>query len=766
MIKNASLKVYGMTCTLCSTTIECAVSEIEGIDKINVSYAAEKAKFQYDNDKTNLEDIKQKIELLGFSVGEENEKNTDKGLTRQEIERNKLRNLFIISAILSTPLIIGMILGTTGFCHNTFDPNSANKWGNTIEILRLKSSQLHNWKFQLTLATIVQFIIGFRFYKSSFYALKAKAFTMDLLVVIGTTAAYFYSLYIALFETVTYTLGMVNLYFESSVTIITLVLLGRYLESIAKSKTAASIKALNKLQPKTARILKNNIEHAVPIEKVSIGDILMVKPGEKIPVDGIVLTGYSSVDESMLTGESVPVEKKKDDLVTGASINKNGTFTFKATKVGNDTVFSNIIKLVEEAQESKAPIQKIADKVSGLFIPAVLTVSALTFIIWYFVIFNQQIFIIDIAIIHAVSVLVVSCPCALGLATPAALMVGMGKGAENGILIKNGEKLEQCCKINTVVFDKTGTLTTGKLHITDIILFNKKQISSLNIIKEKDLMILAAAAEKPSEHPLGEAIYKYGKYNYEDEISTLDYFKYFPGRGITALVDDKKVLIGKETFLTENSVDLLELEDNLSKLQKQGKTSVLIAVNNILAGVIAMQDKIKDTSADAIKSLNKKNIEVYMITGDNKNTALSVANKLGIKNIIADVQPQNKAQEISKLKDKGKVVAMVGDGINDSPALATADIGFALGSGTDAAIESGDIVLLKEDLRALPEAIELSRITMRKIRQNLFWAFIYNIIAIPIAVTGHLNPVIGAAAMSFSSISVLLNSLSLKRFKF
>ena len=316
-----------------------------------------------------------------------------------------------------------------------------------------------------------------------------------------------------------------------------------------------------------------------------------------------------------------------------------------------------------------------------------------------------------------------------------------------------------------MVFDKTGTLTTGKLHVTDITSFNKKQISSLNIIKEKDLIILAASVERPSEHPLGEAIYKYGKYNYEDEISTLDYFKYFPGKGVTALVDNKRVLIGNETFLTENSVDLWELKDNLSKLQKQGKTSVLIAVNNILAGAIAMQDKIKDTSADAIKSLNKKNIEIYMITGDNKNTALSVANKLGIKNIIADVQPENKTQEISKLKGKGKVVAMVGDGINDSPALATADIGFAVGSGTDAAIESGDIVLLKEDLRALPEAIELSRITMRKIKQNLFWAFIYNIIAIPIAVTGHLNSVIGAVAMSFSSISVLLNSLSLKRLK-
>lgn len=763
MIINSSLKIYGMTCTLCAITIETAVNEINGINKINVNYASERAKLQYDNKETTLNNIKGKIELLGFSVGEENEKATSKGLTREEIERNKLRNLFIISAVLSAPLILGMILGGTGFCHSDFNPNSANKWGNFIETLRWKSWILHNWKLQLGLATIVQFIIGSRFYKSSFYALKSKAFTMDLLVVIGTTAAYFYSLYIALFKTLTYTLGMINLYFESSVAIITLVLLGRYLESIAKSRTANSIRALSRLQPKTARIIKNNIEYPVPIEKVSIGDIIMVKPGEKIPVDGVVLNGYSSVDESMLTGESIPVEKKKDDFVTGASMNKNGTFTFKATKIGSDTVFSNIIKLVEEAQESKAPIQKIADKVSGLFIPTVLSISVFTFIIWYFVILHHQLFIIDIAIIHAVSVLVVSCPCALGLATPAALMVGMGKGAENGILIKNGTKLEQTCKIDTVVFDKTGTLTTGKLDITDVILFNKK---ILNLNNEKDLLILVASAEKLSEHPIGEAIYRYAKHKYGDDLKTVDKFEAFPGKGITAVVDNKTVIIGTMPFLKKYSVELLELKDTLNKFQSQSKTAIPVAVNGVLAGTIALSDKIKDNSAKVVSSLKKMNIEVYMLTGDNKYTALSVADKIGIKNVLAEVQPENKAEEISKLRTNGNVVAMVGDGINDSPALATADIGFALGTGTDAAIETGDIVILKEDLTALPDAIKLSKATMRKIRQNLFWAFIYNIIAIPIAVTGHLNPVIGAAAMSFSSISVLLNSLSLKRFKF
>ncbi|MFL0194963.1 heavy metal translocating P-type ATPase [Clostridium sp. WILCCON 0269] len=766
MIENISLKIYGMTCTLCALTIESSMNGIEGINKINVSYAAEKAKLQYDNKKINLKDVKEKIELLGFSVSEENqEKVTKKGLSRDEIERNKLRNLFIISAILSFPLILAMLLGGVGFCHSDYNPASAGKWGNFIETLRWKSWNLHNWKLQLVLATLVQFVIGFRFYKSSLYALKFKAFTMDLLVAIGTTAAYLYSLYISLFQPLTYTLGMVNLYFESSATIITLVLLGKYLESIAKNRTSKSIQSLNKLRPRKARVLRNNTECDIPIENVLIGDTIIVRPGEKIPADGIVINGHSIVDESMLTGESIPVEKKKDNFVTGASINKNGSFKFKATKVGSDTVLSNIIKLVEEAQESKAPIQKMADKVSGFFIPAVLLISALTFIIWYFIIFHHQIFLINIPIIYAVSVLVVSCPCALGLATPAAIMVGMGKGAENGILIKNGGKLEEACKINTIVFDKTGTLTTGKPEVNSIILF-KNNNSLININNKNDLLILAASAEKYSEHPFGEAIYKYAKKNYAKEFENVDKFQYIPGKGVSAVIKNKLILIGNKKFLEEHSVDLTNLGDKLVKFQKQGETAVLVAFNGILVGAITLSDKIKENSKKVIKSLQEMNIKVYMLTGDNKDTAASVANALNIKNIISEVQPENKAEEITKLKKSGHIVAMVGDGINDAPALATADIGFAIGTGTDVAIDTGDIVLLKEDLNALPASIKLSKITMRKIKQNLFWAFIYNLIGIPIAVTGHLNPVIGAAAMSFSSISVLLNSLSLKRFKF
>lgn len=758
MIKNTSLKVYGMTCTLCSIIIESAVGEIQGIKKINVSYATEKAKLQYDDKEVNLDNIKEEIKLLGFSAEDLNEEiSKNNNLSREQIETNKLRNLFIISAILSFPLILAMILGGVGFCHSNYDPSSAGKWGTFVETLRWKAWSLHNWKFQLTIATIVQFIIGFRFYKSSFYALKARVFTMDLLVAIGTSAAYFYSVYIALFKTLTYTLGMVNLYFESSVTIITLVLLGKYLESIAKNKTSKAIESLIKLKPKTARVLRNNIESDVPIEKVSVGDIIVVRPGEKIPVDGIIISGNSTVDESMLTGESLPVDKKKGDSVTGVSINKNGAFNFKATKIGNETVLSNIITLVEDAQESKAPIQKIADKASEIFIPAVLIAAAMTFIIWFFFIFNHEMFIINLPIIYAVSVLVVSCPCALGLATPAALMVGMGRGAENGILIKNGTKLEQACKINTIVFDKTGTLTTGKLEVTNIVPFNKN--------KEKDLLIIAATVEKRSEHPLGQSIYKYGKKKFQKELKEVDNFKAIPGKGISATIGNDHILIGTMKFLDEHSVDLIDLNDTLPKFQKQGKTAVLVAINGQLAGVIALSDKIRDNSKEVIKSLKKMNIKVYMLTGDNKTTAMSVANKIGIENVISEVQPQNKADEITKLKSAGNIVAMVGDGINDAPALATADIGFAIGTGTDVAIETGDIVLLRDDLETLPKSIKLSKMTMRKIKQNLFWAFIYNLVAIPIAAAGYLNPVVAAACMSFSSLSVLLNSLSLKRMK-
>lgn len=767
MLKNVSLNIYGMTCTLCSMTIESTLEKLEGIDKVNVSYASEKAKLEYDDSKINLEYIKEQIKLLGFSVDESENKLINKnGLTGHEIERKKLRNVFIISALFSAPLVLAMILGGLGFCHDNFDPQTSTKIGQFIQWLRYKAYGLHNWKLQLILATIVQFTVGLKFYKNSYYALKAKSATMDLLVAIGSTAAYLYSVYIVFFQVATYTLGMRDIYFEASTTIITLVLLGKYLEASAKSRTSKAIQSLINLQPKKAKVIRNEMEIEIPVNEVIVEDIIVVRPGEKIPVDGVIINGYSTVDESMITGESIPIEKVEGDFVTGASLNKFGTFKFKATKIGKDTMLANIIKLVDNAQSSKPPIQKTADKVAGNFIPFILIVSAYTFVIWYFFIFGRQTFLLDSAIIYAVSVLVVSCPCALGLATPAAIMVGMGKGAQHGILIKNGEELERTCKVNTIVFDKTGTITTGKPEVTDIILFNSEKIDGRNNFNKKNnLLLISSIAEKKSEHPLGEAIYKFAKVEFGREIEDPDKFKAVPGKGIIAEVKNKKILIGTKSFLEENHIQSNEANELLNSLQNGGKTAVLVAIDNILVGVIALADKIKEDSAQVIKVLKEMNIEVYMLSGDNEKTALAVAKKVGINNIIAEVQPEDKANEIEKLKKSGKIIAMVGDGINDAPALAVADVGFAMGTGTDVAIETGDIVLLSGELKSLVEAIKLSKNTMRKIKQNLFWAFIYNVIAIPIAATGHLNPVIGSVAMCLSSISVLLNSLSLKNSK-
>ena len=759
MTENISLKVYGMTCALCSVTIEASLEKLDGISKAAVSFATEKAVFEYDTSKVELSEIKKIIESLGFSV-EEKESKLKNGLSRSEIERNKLRNLFILSAIFSFPLILAMILGGIGFCHDYFDPTTQTGWGAFVDYLRYKTLILHDWRLQLAAATPVQFIIGARFYRNTYHALKAKKVTMDLLVALGTTATYFYSVYTSLFD-VAYTLGMKNIYFEASSVIITLVLLGKYLESIARGRTSKAIQTLSQLKPKTARVVIDGAEVDIPIEEVVAGDIIVVRPGEKVPVDGIITEGYSTVDESMLTGESVPVEKNESDFVSGASLNKFGTFRFKATKVGNETVLANIIKLVEQAQSSKAPIQKIADRVCSYFIPSVLSISAATFLIWYCIIYRHIFFLIDKPILYAVSVLVVSCPCALGLATPTAIMVGMGKGAQNGILIKNGEELETACKINTVVLDKTGTITTGTPEVTDIILLDIVN----GIYDEKDLLRLAAAVEKNSEHPLGNAIYEKGKGVSGFALYEAEKFEAVPGKGVSALVNGKKLLIGTQKFIEENKIQFKNREDILYPLHAQGKTTVLVAIDGILAGVIGLSDTIKKNSEEAVAALHKMGIQVYMLTGDNKSAAQSVADRVGIKNVLAEVLPQNKAEEIEKLKSNGRIVAMVGDGINDAPALATANIGFAIGSGTDVAVETGDIVLLKDDLMTIPTAINLSKQTMRVIKQNLFCAFIYNAIGIPFAALGHLNPVIAAAAMALSSVSVLLNSLRLKRFR-
>jgi Cu+-exporting ATPase len=760
MVERISLKIFGMTCALCSATIESSLERLDGVTKIRVNYATEKAYLEYENTKVQLPAIKKIIEHLGFLVDENEVKNENPRLDQSEIQKKTMLRQFIIAAVLSSPLILAMILGGIGFCHDYFDPVDKTGWGAFIDYLRYKTLLLHDWRLQLALTTPVQFIMGFRFYKNSFYALRAKKATMDLLVAIGTTVSYFYSLYVLAFDSTAYYFGMKNIYFEASAVIITLVLLGRYLETLAKGKTSKAIRTLIQLKPKTARVLRDGTEINLPVAEVLAGDTVIVRPGEQVPVDGVIIEGYSAVDESMLTGESIPVDKKKADLVTGGSLNRFGSFMFSATKVGNETTLAHIIKMVEEAQSSKAPIQKIADEVCGFFVPLVLSASLITFLIWYFIIYDHVFFLIDKAILYAVAVLVVSCPCALGLATPTAIMVGMGKAAQNGILIKNGAELETACKIDTVVFDKTGTLTTGKPEVTDLILPDPVD----GLYDENEVLRLAAIVENKSEHPLGAAIYQKGKERADLENEEMGEFAAIPGKGVRAVINGKTVLIGNQNLMEENNIDLKNTRESLFSLYGNGKTAVLMAINSELTAIIALSDKVKENSVKVVKTLEKMGIQVYMLTGDNRRTAQAVADRVGIKNVIAEVLPENKAAEIEKMKKQGRIVAMVGDGINDAPALATADTGFAVGTGSDVAIETGGIILLKDDLTTIPVAIKLSQKTIAKIKQNLFWAFIYNVLGIPFAATGNLNPIIAAAAMTFSSVSVLLNSLSLKKF--
>lgn len=761
MIESATLKIYGMSCTLCSVIIESSLERVNGIISSTVNYASEKALIQYDNEKTDLKYIIKRIEHIGFEayVNENNPLLND----RNYKESKKLKHLVIIAALLSSPMIIMMLLGGFKACCVPFPSLGKSKFLLFIEVLRYKTLFLHDWRLQLLLATPVQFLIGFRFYKKAFYAVRSKIANMDVLVVIGTTATFLYSLYVSFFGFAD-AAGMKKVYYEASMLVITLVLLGKYLEAVTKNKTSNAIKKMFELEAKTARVQYENTEKDIPIEDVKVDDIVIVRPGEKIPVDGIILQGCSSIDESMLTGESVNVDKTVGDLVIGASINKLGTFKFKATRVGSETKLAQIIKLVEEAQGSKAPIQKLADKVCGIFVPFVMIISVSTFIIWYFFIFHQTFYFIEKPILYAVSVLVVSCPCALGLATPTAIMVGVGKGAKQGILIKNGEKLENIRRINTIVFDKTGTITTGKLRLLDFIAINLENSEEEN----RKLIQLAAIAEKRSEHPMGVAIYEKIKLETGEEIPDPMNFQVFLGKGISALYENNTILIGTEKFIKENgiSIEISNNHWNQNLFYEQGKTTVVMAINGRAEALIIFEDSIKKKAKETIDKLKKMDIDVIMLTGDNSRTANAIAEKVGIEKVIAEVLPENKAEVISDLRKGGKFVAMVGDGINDAPALAISDIGFAMGTGTDVAIETGDVVLLKDDLMAIPAAIKLSKKTMEKIKQNLFWAFIYNIVGIMFAATGHLSPEIAAGAMALSSISVLINSLSLKRFTF
>lgn len=741
-----ALKITGMTCAACSARVEKMVSRIDGVHSVSVNLATEKMTVDFDAQKTDMNAIKRTIEKTGYGWAEVKKETVDEDKIKKEKAIKVLKMKLTFSAIFTIPLLylaMGSMVWWLGFP--------------IPDILEPMNYPL-NYAIAQIVLTIPAIIAGHRFYVVGFRAIWLRSPNMDSLIAMGTTAAILYSLY-STYQIVLGNFGAVEgLYFETAGVIITLILLGKTLEAISKGKTSEAIKKLMGLAPKTAIVMKHGVETETPIEDVQVGDIILVKPGSKIPVDGIVAEGNTAIDESMLTGESMPVDKKTGDKVFAASINKNGVIRFEATKIGNETALAQIIKLVEDAQGSKAPIAKMADVVSGYFVPIVFIIAVIAFAAWMIsgqsLIFSLTIFI---------AVLVIACPCALGLATPTAIMVGTGKGAEYGILIKGGEALETTHKINTIVFDKTGTITEGKPEVTDII--------TVDGFEKNRLLQLTASAEKGSEHPLGEAIVKGAEHQKLGFLPT-EGFEAITGRGIKVMIDGKVLYAGNVKLMDEQNISIAHLQSEADRLAGEGKTPMYVVFDGALAGMIAVADVVKESSARAIKKLTEMGIEVAMITGDNKRTAEAIAKQVGITRVLSEVLPQDKSNEVKKLQDEGRTVAMVGDGINDAPALAQADIGIAIGSGTDVAMESADIVLMHSDLMDVPTAIQLSKSTIRNIKQNLFWAFGYNVAGIPLAagllyVFGGplLNPMFAAAAMSLSSVSVLTNALSLKRFK-
>ncbi|MDF2588137.1 MAG: copper-translocating P-type ATPase [Anaerocolumna sp.] len=745
--KEVTMAIQGMTCAACARNVEKAVSKLDGVESGVVNFATEKATIKYNPQIVRLSEIKQAIDKAGYkALDVELGNKTDEDRIRKEKEIKTLWTKFIVSGVFAIPLLYIAMVPMMTWVRLPFpgglDPMQYPLIYALVEVA----------------LTIPVIIAGNKFYSVGFKAILRRSPNMDSLIAMGTSAAILYSIY-SIFRIAEGEFGHVeDLYFETAGVIITLILLGKSLEAVSKGKTSEAIKKLMGLAPKTAIVIQDGKEIEMPIEEVEVGDILLVKPGEKIPVDGEVIEGNSSVDESMLTGESIPVEKKIGDKVIGASINKNGLLKFKATKVGSDTALAQIVKLVEDAQGSKAPIAQMADIVSGYFVPIVFAIAISSALIW-FLAGQGEVFALTIFI----SVLVIACPCALGLATPTAIMVGTGKGAENGVLIKGGEALESTHKIKTIVFDKTGTITEGRPEVTDVL--------TTGIIDKTRLLQIAASAEKGSEHPLGEAIVR-GAEKQNLSIIKIDGFTNIPGHGIEVELDGKVVYLGNRKLMLNKNVDLTKLESMSDKLASEGKTPMFISFGNELAGIIAVADVVKESSANAIKKLHEMGIEVAMITGDNRRTAEAIAKQVGIDRVLAEVLPEDKANEVKKLQAEGKKVAMVGDGINDAPALAQADIGIAIGSGTDVAMESADIVLMRSDLMDVPTAIQLSKSTIRNIKQNLFWAFAYNIAGIPLAAGlfyafggPKLNPIFAALAMSLSSVSVLTNALRLKRFK-
>lgn len=722
--EHVELDIIGMTCAACSNRIEKVLNRMDGVNNASINLTTESGAIDYNPNSVTTNDLIKKIQNIGYDA--HTKQNNIQKTSRKEKELKEKRLKLIISAILTAPLLLTMLVHLFG--------------------VPLPRIFMNSW-FQFALATPVQFIIGWQFYLGAYKNLKNKSANMDVLVALGTSAAYFYSIY-EMIKWLIHSNMEPHLYFETSAVLITLILLGKYLETRAKAQTTNALSQLVNLQAKEARIFKDNKTIMVPLSEVKVGDHLIIKPGEKIPVDGTVIKGTTSIDESMLTGESIPIEKNISDNVIGATMNKYGTITVEATRIGKDTALSNIIQTIESAQSSKAPIQRLADIISGYFVPIVVAIAILTFIIWIAIEQPGQ---FEPALVSAIAVLVIACPCALGLATPTSIMVGTGKAAENGILFKGGEHIERTHEIDTIVLDKTGTITNGQPVVT---VFEGS----------KDTLQLLASAENGSEHPLADAIVTYA-INNNIELIEPQHFEAIPGRGISATFNNQHILAGNQRLMSENNIDTTEYEYQLQQYEDDGHTVMFIAIDGQAKGIIAVADTVKSNAKTAIKALHDLGIDVVMLTGDNARTADAIAKQVNIDTVIAHVLPEEKASKIAEIQQSNHKVAMVGDGVNDAPALVQSDIGIAIGTGTEVAIEAADVTILGGDLLLIPKAIKASKYTIRNIRQNLFWALGYNVAGIPIAALGLLAPWIAGAAMALSSVSVVTNALRLKRMK-
>lgn len=748
-MENNTLKLRGMSCASCAKSIENAILSVSGVNECTVNFGAELATVEYDPAKTNVTAIQEAVDKAGYSAYSLQDENAitqdnDADRTFRLRELRKLQRKLIVGGVISSILFIGGLPMMTGLN------------------LPWIPTWLHNPWLQLVLTTPIQFWSGESFYQGAWKAFKRNTATMDTLVALGTSAAYFYSLFPTFAPSFFRSYGLEPaVYYEISAIVITLILLGKLMESRAKGQTSEAIRKLIGLQAKTARVIRNGKESDIPIQAVEIDDVILVRPGEKIPVDGEVIEGTSTVDEAMVTGESIPVQKQPGDEVIGATINKTGSFKFRAVRVGKDTFLAQIVQLVQQAQGSKAPIQQLADKVTGWFVPTVIAIAITTFVIWFNFMGN-----LTLALVTTVGVLIIACPCALGLATPTSIMVGTGKGAENGILIKNATSLELAHKIQTIVLDKTGTITIGKPTVTDFVTVNGTANGN-----EMRLLQLAASVEYNSEHPLAEAVVKYAQ-TQEVELAEVRDFEAIVGSGVRGVVSKHLVQIGTQHWMEELGIHTQILQSHKERLEYLGKTAFWIAVDGKIQAVMGISDALKPTSVQVVRALQKLGLEVVMLTGDNRRTAETIAREVNIKRVLSEVRPDQKAAMVQKLQSEGKIVAMVGDGINDAPALAQADVGIAIGTGTDVAIAASDITLISGDLQGILTAIQLSHATIRNIRQNLFFAFIYNVAGIPIAagilfpIFGWLlNPIVAGAAMAFSSVSVVTNALRLRKFQ-